>query len=91
MVLLPEYKLIINTMCTMDRIPQIVKDFAENKGFNSISFAGEIDGYLAFGVGCVDKNGIPIPMGLPTFVLLKNNTPSLISGLEGLELLDRLN
>lgn len=75
---------------TMKEIPTIVRQQASKQGFNSISFAGEIDGSLAFSVGCVDSEGIPVPMGFPTFILLKDDKTTLVSGLDGLDLLDSL-
>lgn len=74
----------------MIHIPEIVKDTAEYNGFNSISFAGTIDGCQVFSVGVKDENGTPIPLGMPTFIILKDNTTSVIGGPKGLELLFRL-
>ena len=72
------------------KVPQIVLEAARANGFNRVSYRGEIDGAKAFSVGAVDENGNPIPMGLPTFLLLKNNDISLVSGTKGLDLHIRL-
>lgn len=72
------------------KIPKIIQEAAEGEGCNSVTFAGEVDGYLVFGCGNVGDDGIPIPEGLPTFILLKNGKTKVIYGEDGLKLIDRL-
>lgn len=74
----------------MKNIPDIVKIAAQKEGFNSISYAGTLDGAEVFSVGVVDKNGTPVPMGMPNFILLKGNDTSLVCGQEGFDLMFRL-
>ena len=74
----------------MKNIPEIVLAAARKNGFNSVHFSGEVDGAKAYGVSVVDKDGNPTPMGLPTFLLLKDWKVTMVSGKEGLDLLFKL-
>ena len=67
-------------------IPQIIKETAREHGCNRVSYSGEIDGAHVFSIGCVDMNGLPIPTGLPEFLLLKDDEITIVSGYEGLDL-----
>lgn len=49
-------------------IPLIVKKAAKEYGYNFIEFAGTINSEDYFNVGCLDKSGFPIPIGLPCFI-----------------------
>ena len=71
----------------MKQIPQIIQDKIAEEGFNAVEFIGEREGAQAFLVGCVDKDGEPLPTGLPTVFLLKGDKVTVKSGLEALELL----
>ncbi len=68
----------------------IVQREAEKLGFNSVTFAGSIDGADYYAVGVIDKNGDFEPVGLPTFIALKDGQTSWICGDEGLELCCKL-
>ena len=74
----------------MKNIPDIILTAARKNGFNSVTFAGEVDGAKAYRVGVIDWNGNPIPLGMPTFLLLKDNEVTMVSGSEGLDLLCKL-
>lgn len=67
-------------------IPDNIKEEAAQNGFNSIDYAGRLDGSDYYAVGIVDKNGFPLPTGLPTFIKDSDGTLSIISGLDGLDL-----
>lgn len=69
------------------KIPKIIKDKAEEQGFNAIEFIGVKNGFQVFSVGCVDEEENPLPTGLPTVFLLKGDKISVVSGLEALDLL----
>lgn len=71
-------------------IPQIIKEAAYEHGCNQVSYCGELDGAKVFGIGCVGFDGLPVPTGLPEFLLLKDGAITLVSGNEGLELACRL-
>lgn len=70
----------------MKKIPKIVLDEAERHGFNAVSFLGEYNGAKVYSVGIVDKDGFPLPTGLPTSILLKNGKMEIVAGNEGLKL-----
>ncbi len=57
----------------MDSIPQIVRQAAENEGFNSIGFIGTYKGNKVYQVGIKDSEGMFVPIGMPIFLLLQNN------------------
>lgn len=73
----------------MAEIPQIVRQTAEENGFNSVSSVGELDGSLVFGCTNLGRDGIAIPQGLPTLILLKDGKTKVVSGEEGFELAGR--
>lgn len=72
------------------KIPIIIQETAQQHGFNSVNFVGEIDGYRVFGCSNIGKDGFAVPQGLPTLILLKNGETKFINGNEGLELASRL-
>lgn len=71
------------------KIPKIVKQTAEENGCNSVNFVGVLDGFQVFGCSNIGKNGIAVPQGLPTLILLKDGKTKFVSGEEGLELAGR--
>lgn len=71
----------------METIPEIISQKALEMGFNAIEYIGEREGAQAFSAGCIDNNGEPIPMGLPTVLLLKGNNVEAVTGLNALDLL----
>lgn len=71
----------------METIPEIISQKAHEMGFNAIEYIGEREGAQAFSAGCIDSNGEPIPMGLPTVLLLKGNNVEAVTGLNALDLL----
>lgn len=54
-------------------IPNIVIDAAHEEGFNYVEYICEFNGSQAFSVGIKDEKGMFVPIGLPTFLLLKDN------------------
>ena len=73
-----------------ENIPDIVNEIALSEGFNSVSYEGEYNGAKVYSVGIIDKDGIPEPLGMPTFLLLKDGKVTIVSGKEGFELMFRL-
>lgn len=71
-------------------IPKIIQETAKKHGFNSVNYVGEIDGSQVFGCSEIGKDGLAVPQGLPTLILLKNGETKFINGNEGLELASRL-
>lgn len=75
---------------SMKNIPDIVKIAAQNKGFNSVEYEGEVDGAKVYSVGIIDKDGTPVPLGMPSYLLLKDDEVSMTSGKDGFNLMFRL-
>lgn len=73
----------------MKQIPKIVKETAAKYGFNSVNYVGEDNGSQVFGCSNIGKNGLAVPDGLPTLILLKNGKTKLVSGEDGFELAGR--
>lgn len=73
----------------MKNIPDIVKQVANDNGYNSVEFIGEIEGAQVYGMGIVGKDNIPEPIGLPELVLLRNGEIQIVSDEEALKLLAR--
>lgn len=71
-------------------IPDYIKEKAAQNGFNSIKYAGRLDGSEYYAVGIVDEKGSPVPTGLPTFIKDCDKKLSIISGLDGLDLCSQL-
>ena len=69
-------------------IPEQVKLAAMRLG-NSILFVGELDGWEIYSVGTVDKNGMPVPTGLPTLILWDGTKIKKVNGFNALDLLGR--
>ena len=75
----------------METIPQIVRQTAENEGFNSVQYVCNYKGAKAYSVGIFDKGtGMYEPIGLPTFLLLKNNQVRFADDDESKALFSRL-
>ena len=72
------------------KVPRQVKEFATQHGFNSVLFAGTLDGASVYSVGVIGNDGTPVPTGMPTYILLKGGEPTIVSGKEGFDLLFRL-
>lgn len=70
-------------------IPSEINDEAARQGFNSVEYAGCLDGSEYYSVACVSADGTPLPIGLPTFIKDDNGELSVISGLDGLDLCSR--
>lgn len=70
----------------MEKIPKIVLDEAKKHGFNVVAFLGEYKGAEVYSVGIVDKDGFPLPTGLPTSILLRNGKTEIVAGNDGLKL-----
>lgn len=71
----------------MGKIPEIIRRKAFENGFNTVGYIGVRKGVPAFSVGSVDRDGVPIPTGLPTIYLLKGDRVESVGGVDALELL----
>jgi len=71
------------------KVPKIIQKKAEENGYNSVNFVGVLDGSQVFGCSNIGKNGIAVPQGLPTLILLKDGKTKVVSGEEGFELAGR--
>lgn len=69
------------------KVPKIVLDEAEKRGYNRVRYIGKRDGHLAFSVAYYDKSGHPCPTGLPNIFLLDGDKITIVGGFEALELL----
>ena len=54
----------------MSEVPKIVKEAAEEEGYNYVEFAGDYKDSKAYSVGIIDKDGMFVPIGMPRFLLL---------------------
>ena len=54
----------------MDEVPKIVKEAAENEGYNYVEYACAYNDYKVYSIGIKDKNGMFVPIGMPEFLLL---------------------
>lgn len=57
--------------------------------FDDIEYAGEINGSNVYTFTTESEE--PLFVGLPSFILIRNGKPELVSGEAGLKLLDELN
>ena len=71
-------------------IPKQVSELANRNGFNSIVLSKQSQDESIYAVGCVDENGFSLPIGLPSFIVVKCGSCQLVTGLEGLSLADTL-
>lgn len=77
---------IINSK-TMEQIPKIVLDEAKKQGLGEMEYRGKYNNAEVYGeVGEVDKDGFPVPTGLPCYILLKDGKTECIDGLEALRI-----
>ena len=62
----------------------------ENKlaPFDDIEKTGELDGYEIYSFST--KDGKPLYVGLPRFVVVKGDKPEIVSGEEAFEIIDKL-
>lgn len=70
-----------------------ILDFAYNEGVcaNQVEeISSTKDGTVYYSLCYTDKDGFPIPTGLPKIVILKDNKLKLVFGIEALDLLDSL-
>lgn len=72
------------------KTPKKVQELAAASGFNRAQYAGTLDGVNYFSLGIVDKNGDPLPSGLPAFVMEAGGRYSLVDGPAGLDVCNRL-
>lgn len=70
-------------------IPSAIRNEAARQGFNSVEYAGCLDGSEYYSVACVSDDGTHLPTGLPTFIKDNNGELSVISGMDGLDLCSR--
>lgn len=67
-------------------IPKQVSELAAKYGFNSVTPVKQATDETIYSVACVDEDGSPLPVGLPTFIVFDGNTCKLIDDEAGLTL-----
>lgn len=75
--------------CVME-IPKQVSDLANSNGYNSVVLSASSPEGSIYSLGCVDRNGFELPVGLPAFILFDGRSCRLMDGEEGLALSSRL-
>ncbi len=71
-------------------IPKQVSDLANSNGYNSVVLSASSPEGSIYSLGCVDRNGFELPVGLPAFILFDGRSCRLMDGEEGLALSSRL-
>ncbi len=71
-------------------IPWEIIQEMKNQGCNQVSFLGLSDGMEVYSIGEVDKDGIPVPTGLPVLLLWDGKHIEEKNGNQALELLGTL-
>lgn len=71
-------------------IPKKVSDLANSNGYNSVVLSASSPEGSIYSLGCVDRNGFELPVGLPAFILFDGRSCRLMDGEEGLALSSRL-
>ena len=61
-----------------ENIPNQVKKFAQENGFNSISWAGKTNDGDFYAIGVTGKNDSVLPIGMPHYLFFKNGDCSII-------------
>ena len=59
-------------------IPKQVLNLAQENGFNDISWAGKTADGEYYSIGMTDENGMPMPTGLPNYILFNKGKCSII-------------
>lgn len=72
----------------MKQVPNFLKKIAANNGYNSIEFIGILEDKEVYGMGVVDKDGFPVPTGLPNLLLWDGKEQTIIHGYESFDILD---
>ncbi len=71
-----------------NKIPKEVSEAAAKNGLGLMQYVGIANGKQVYGeVPEVDKNGFPIPTGLPTLILWDGETAKIIGGEDSLLIL----
>ena len=71
-------------------IPEQVSELANIHGYNSVVLSASSPEGSIYSLGCVDRNGFELPVGLPAFILFDGRSCRLMDGEEGLALSSRL-
>ena len=74
----------------MNEVPKIVLEAAKKEGFNHAEYACTYNGSQAYSVGIKDENGMFEPIGMPMFLLLRNNQVRYANEKESEQLCSRL-
>lgn len=90
--LLFQYIFYICTMTKKDShiIPSIVTSYMDKFGCNNAQFITTNDDGDVYSLSQIDKNGNALPIGLPIFVILKDNKVSVYTDKQALEYQDNL-
>lgn len=71
-------------------IPAIVTSYLHKFGCNHAQFITTNDDGDVYSLSQLDKNGNALPIGLPIFVILKDNDVTLRTGKQALKYMDSL-
>lgn len=71
-------------------IPSEVIQYQNEYGCNHSEYVATVENEKIYSLMQLDDNGFPIPMGLPLFVLVKENSCRIVSGEQALKLSDTL-
>ena len=63
-------------------VPEHIKKFAKEHGFNSVRPAKRINGKFVYPVAYIDDKGFPLPTGLPHFIIDHNGTLDFVTDVD---------
>ena len=71
-------------------IPSIVTAYMAKFGCNNAKFLTSNDDGDIFSLSRIDKDGYAMPIGLPIFIIIKDDNVSIIDGVKALKYQDSL-
>ena len=77
-------------MSTDNKIPQKVLRIQKEYGCNTSEYVATTEKGDIYSLSKVDDSGMPVPIGLPLLVIMKDGESSVVSGVHGLELMGTL-
>lgn len=69
-------------------IPEIILEYAEKHGCNSVEYIGKYDNADVYSVGVKTDDEFPCPTGLPCCILFEQGVAKLVSGTDSLKILN---
>ncbi len=61
-----------------ENVPKQIKELAQENGFNDVSWAGRTKDGEYYSIGYIDKNGMPMPIGLPHYIHVANGSCRIV-------------